>query len=96
MTATIPADDDEDAELEELAAGLVLAPQDLSRAQAELRISKQQARRVWEALLLLLGSKVKQSERVVAAVEAMIVRNMLNQVAAAKKDAAGAAGVAGI
>ena len=41
-------------------------------------------------MLLLLGSAVPQSEKVAAAVEAMILRRMQGQVAAAKKDATGA------
>ncbi|GAB4819463.1 hypothetical protein N2152v2_006509 [Parachlorella kessleri] len=89
-----PAPNGEEAEGEGASSALALAPADLARAQKELRITKQQARarREWEGLLLLLGSQLPQSERreaVGAAVRDMILRRVTNQVAAAKRDAAG-------
>jgi len=59
----------------------------LARLQKELRLSKGQARRVWETLLFAVA--VPAGERAMAAVEGMVRSRLEAQVAAAKQDSRG-------
>ena len=70
-----------------LLAALALKPAVLARAQAELRINKQQVRRCWEALLFLLAAP--QGGAVADAVTAAVVGRVTGQVSSAKRCASG-------